>query len=333
MKKSKYLISKIGLIVLLLLATIGLTSCSNDDSGSKVKEEGKLLIGINQLMEHPALDDAREGFLDRLEELGIDAEIIYKNAQGDLPNSLSIAQKFVKDDVDLIYAIGTPAAQSTKQATSDIPILFSAVTDPVESGLVEDWDIVGGNITGTSDMAVIEDQLKLFNELDPTIETIGIIYNTSESNSSIQIKQVKEIAPKLNLKIETTGINNISEVAQATDHLLSKVDAVYILSDNMIASSIGLVSEKLVQSKMLSISAEESQVAGGILMTNGLSYYELGRQTGDMLEEILIKNKNISEMAVGLSKVNNTVVNEKTLKALNLDENNPIFKDAVLVGN
>src|SRR5699024_3609003 len=122
---------------------------------------------------HPALDDARNGFEDGLKELGINVEIDYQNAQGDIPTATSIAQKFVKDEVDLIYAIATPAAQSAKQSTAEIPILFSAVTDPVKSEIVDDWEAVGGNVTGTSDMAPTEAQLNMFKEIDPTIETIG----------------------------------------------------------------------------------------------------------------------------------------------------------------
>ena len=331
MKKSK--ISK--LMSVALAGMMILSGCSKGDSqtagGGEVSET--YTIGVSQLAEHPALDDARRGFEDGLKELGVNAEIDYQNAQGDIPTSLTIAQKFAKDQMDLIYAIATPGAQSAKQATRDIPILFSAVTDPVKAEIVQDWENVGGNVTGTSDRAPVETQLKMFKEIDPSIETIGILYNTNEANSEVQIEEVKALAPNEGLEIVTVGVNNINDLPQAIDSLFKKVDALYCLTDNMIASSVELVTKKLNDYKMVSVSAEESQVGGGILITNGLSYYELGKQTAKMAKEILVDGKDISSIPVGLAEKTVTTVNEKTLKALGLDENLQIFKDAIKVGN
>lgn len=327
MKKGKM----VKLMALMVAGVLVLTGCSTGGSQAS-SGENTLTIGISQLADHPALDDARKGFEDGLKELGIDAEIIYKNAQGDIPTSLSIAQSLVKDQVSLIYAIATPAVQSAKQATSEIPILFSAVTDPVKSEVVDTWDNVGGNITGTSDMAPTATQLKMFKQLDPSIKTIGILYNTSEANSDIQIEEVKSLAPSEDLEIKTVGVTNVNELPQAIDSLFSKVDAIYILSDNLIASSVELVSKKLIDYKLVSVSAEESQVGGGILITNGLSYYELGRQTAKMAKEILIDKKDISSIPVGVAEKTITTVNEKTLEALGLDPNLPLLKDAIKVG-
>lgn len=327
MKKGKM----VKLMALMVAGALLLTGCSTPSSQASEGEK-TLKIGISQLADHPALDDARRGFEDGLKELGINAEIIYKNAQGDIPTSLSIAQSLVKDKVDLIYAIATPAVQSAKQATSEIPILFSAVTDPVKSEIVDSWDNVGGNITGTSDMAPTATQLKMFKQLDPSIKTIGIMYNTSEANSEIQIEEVKSLAPAEGLEIKTVGVTNVNELPQAIDSLFGKVDAVYNLSDNLIAKSVELVSKKLIDYKKISVSAEESQVAGGILITNGLSYYELGKQTAKMAKEILIDKKDISSIPVGVAEKTITTVNEKTLEALGLDPNLPLLKDAVKVG-
>lgn len=327
MKKGKM----VKLMALMVAGALLLTGCSTPSSQASEGEK-TLKIGISQLADHPALDDARRGFEDGLKELGIDAEIIYKNAQGDIPTSLSIAQSLVKDKVDLIYAIATPAVQSAKQATSEIPILFSAVTDPVKSEIVDSWDNVGGNITGTSDMAPTATQLKMFKQLDPSIKTIGIMYNTSEANSEIQIEEVKSLAPAEGFEIKTVGVTNVNELPQAIDSLFGKVDAVYNLSDNLIAKSVELVSKKLIDYKKISVSAEESQVAGGILITNGLSYYELGKQTAKMAKEILIDKKDISSIPVGVAEKTITTVNEKTLEALGLDPNLPLLKDAVKVG-
>ena len=327
MKKSK--VSK--LMVLAIAGMMTLSGCSTGGSQAVVGEKA-YTIGISQLADHPALDDARRGFEDGLKDLGVDAEIVYQNAQGDIPNTVAIAQKFVSDKVDLIYAIATPAAQSAKQATSEIPVLFSAVTDPVQSEIVADWENVGGNITGTSDMAPVESQLKMFKEIDPTIKTIGILYNTSEANSEIQINDVNKLAPAEGLEVVTVGVTNVNEIPQALDSLISKVDALYILSDNLVASAVELVSKKLIENNMISVSAEESQVGGGILVTNGLSYYELGKQTAKMAKEILLDKKDVSTIPVGIAETTITTVNQNSLESLGLDQNLSIFKDAVKVG-
>lgn len=325
MKKNKN-IKIIGMMILSLMLIVG---CGSD----KKESTGEYKIGISQLADHPALDAAREGFVDGLKEHGVEIEVDYKNAQGDIPNTMSIAQKFVSDKVDLIYTIGTQATQNAKQATSDIPVLFSAVTDPVKSEIVESWDKVGGNVTGTSDMAPVESQIKMFKEIDPSIKKIGIIYDTSESNSEIQIKQVEEIIKKENLELEVSGVSSVNEIEQTLNSLIQKVDALYMLTDNLIASSVELVSKIAIDNKMITISAEENQVKNGLLITNGLSYYELGKLTADMAKEILIDKKDINDIPVGIQKETVVTVNEKTLKSLGLDERLSIFKDAVKVGN
>ncbi|WP_333657638.1 ABC transporter substrate-binding protein [Tissierella praeacuta] len=328
MKKSK--ISK--LVSLAVSGIVFLSGCnSNVNKPNSVSEEKIFKIGISQLADHPALGDARLGFEDGLKELGINAEIDYQNAQGDIPTTMSISQKFVRDKVDLIYAIATPAAQSAKQSTNDIPILFSAVTDPVKSEIVTDWKNVGGNVTGTSDMAPTDSQLKMFKEIDPSIKTIGILYNTSEANSEIQIEEVKNLAPNEGLEIITVGISNVNELPQAIDSILNKVDGIYALSDNLIASSVELLSKKLMDKKIISVCAEETQVKGGLLITNGLSYYELGKQTAKMAKEILVDKKHVSTIPVGVAEKTITTVNINTLEALELDINLSLFKDAIKI--
>lgn len=323
---------KLGsLLSLLVVVSLIFSGCSvkNDESTSGEKI---YTIGISQLVEHPALDDARKGFEDGLKELGVNVKIDYQNAAGEIPNTVSIAEKLKKDNVDLIYTIATPAAQSAKQVTKDIPILFSAVTDPVKSEIVKSWDDVGGNVTGTSDKAPIESQLKMFNQIDESIKTIGILYNTSEANSEIQIEEVKKLAPNQDLEVVTVGVTNVNEIPQAIDSLLAKVDAIYTPSDNLIASSIELISTKLIDKKVISVSAEGAHVDSGTLITNGLSYYELGKQTAQMAKEILVDNKNISDIPVGLAQKTKTTVNIDTLEKLGLNKDLEIFKDAKEVG-
>ena len=314
-------------ILLGLVAAVLMTGCSVGKSVS-ADDENKFEIGIIQLAEHPALDDARRGFEDGLKELGVDVEISYQNAQGDLPATKTISDKFVKDEVDLIYAIATNAAQSAKQATSEIPVLFSAVTDPVSAELVDSMESPGGNVTGTSDLSPMDRQLQLFKDLDPNTKKIGIIFNTSEPNSQVQVELAKKIAPGLGLEIVDVGISNINDIPQALDSIVNKVDGIYTITDNMVASAIGLVSKKAIENNLITIAGEDSHVSIGILMTDGISYYELGKQTARMAKEILVDGKSPSdipsEKAINTSKV----FNEETLNSLTIDINNDVFKDA-----
>lgn len=315
--------------LLLAFSLLSIAILSGCQMSGKATNENVFKIGIIQLAEHPALDDARLGFEKGLKELGMEVEIDYKNAQGEIPNTISIAQKFVKDEVDLIYAIATPAAQSAKQATEDIPILFSAVTDPVAAELVKTMDMPGGNITGTSDEAFMDRQLQFFKELDPNINKIGIIFNTSEENSHIQIKRAKEIASELDMEIVDIGISAISEMPQAVDSIIKKVDAIYTITDNMVANAINIVSEKAIENNIITAGAEDAHVKGGILIvTDGISYFELGKQTAEMAKKILVDGKSPSEIPSTTSKNTSKVFNRNTLDKLGLDINNKAFENA-----
>ncbi|OLS03087.1 ABC transporter substrate-binding protein [Tissierella creatinophila] len=323
------------LLGLMIGATL-LSGCAKKDgkdgqvsgNGEDKTSDKEFKIGISQLAEHPALDDARRGFEDGLKELGVNAKIDFKNAQGDIPTATTISQKFANDKVDLIYAIATPAVQSAKQVTSEIPILFSAVTDPVAAGILDSFEKPGGNITGTSDESPIDKQLKIFNDLDPSIKKVGIIFNTSEPNSEIQIEIAKKLAPKFGLEIVSMGISNINEIPQTMDSMVKKVDAIYTITDNMVASAINIISEKAIANNMITVGAEDSHVGGGILITDGLSYYELGKQTASMAKSILIDGDKPSDIAVEKAQNTSKVFNEETMKKLNLDQGNTAFKDA-----
>lgn len=288
-------------------------------------------IGISQFAEHPALDAVRQGFEDELKELGVNVNIDYKNSQGDTGTASMIAQKFVADKKDLIFAIATPSAQAAKQATDSIPVLFSAVTDPVSAQLVDSFEKVGGNLTGTSDAAPVDKQMKLFKELNPEIKKVAIIYNTSEANSEIQIAKAKEIGEELGIEIVPVGVNNINDIPQAVNSVVRKVDGFYTITDNIVASAINLISKAAIKNKKITIAAEEAHVQGGILMTDGLSYYEIGRQTGVMAKKILVDKVSTEDIPVEVSKNTKKVVNRKTLKSLKLAENSPAFSGATFI--
>ena len=294
---------------------------------SNAQEGKKFKIGISQFAEHPALDDVRRGFEDELKSLGVEADITYKNSQGDTGVAGVIAQKFVSDKSDLIFGIATVSAQAAKQSTDRIPVLFSAVTDPVNSQLVKTMDKVGGNVTGTTDATPMEKQLELFKK----INRIGIIYNTSESNSEIQVANAKEIGAKLGLEIRAVGVNNINDIPQAVNSLVSKVDGFYTITDNIVASAINLISMASNERGLVTVGAEEAHVKGGILLTDGLSYYELGRQTGRMAKEILVDGKKPEDMPVETLANTTKVVNEKTMKKLKLNKELPVFEGAEFI--
>ncbi len=298
---------------------------------SNAQEGKKFKIGISQFAEHPALDDVRRGFEDELKSLGVEADITYKNSQGDTGVAGVIAQKFVSDKSDLIFGIATVSAQAAKQSTDRIPVLFSAVTDPVNSQLVKTMDKVGGNVTGTTDATPMEKQLELFKKINPEIKRIGIIYNTSESNSEIQVANAKEIGAKLGLEIRAVGVNNINDIPQAVNSLVSKVDGFYTITDNIVASAINLISMASNERGLVTVGAEEAHVKGGILLTDGLSYYELGRQTGRMAKEILVDGKKPEDMPVETSANTTKVVNEKTMKKLKLNKELPVFEGAEFI--
>lgn len=311
------------MMVLMFLVVAGVKT--NAQEGKKFK------IGISQFAEHPALDDVRKGFEDELKSLGVNAEITYKNSQGDTGVAGVIAQKFVSDKSDLIFGIATVSAQAAKQSTDNIPVLFSAVTDPVNSQLVKTMDKVGGNVTGTTDATPMEKQLGLFQKINPKIKKVGIIYNTSESNSEIQVANAKEIGAKLGLEIRAVGVNNINDIPQAVNSMISKVDGFYTITDNIVASAINLISMAANERGMVTVGAEEAHVKGGILLTDGLSYYELGRQTGRMAKEILVDGKKPEDMPVETLANTTKVVNEKTMKNLKLNKELPVFEGAEFI--
>lgn len=284
-------------------------------------------VGIIQLIEHQALDNTREGFIAKVNELGLNAEIDYKNAQGDIAVARAIAEKFVNDKVDLIFAIATPAAEAAAGIGSDIPILFSAVTDPVAAHLVESNEKPGGMVTGTSDKNDVKSQMETFKKIYPTIEKIGIIYSADEANSIAQLEAVNSVAEELGLKIESIAIQNISDLPQAAQSIVTKVDGVYMLSDNKIVSSAAVLADILKENKVPSVCAGIALVKGGGLITNGIDYLELGAQTGVMASKILNEGVSPADIPVETSKNRKVSVNIETLEVLGLDKNLEVFEN------
>ena len=330
-------------VALALCVSLMVTGCAKPAASEKVSPENNseasvnetektYKIGISQLLEHPSLDQAREGFIDELKELGINVEVDYVNAQGDINSTQIIAEKFVKNKVDLIYTIATLSTQSAKQASkeSNIPVVFSAVTDPVFSQIVTSAEEIE-NVTGVTDKVEALEILKSAEDLKEDTKVIGIIYNTGESNSEIQVEEVKAAANELGMTVETVGITTANDIPQAVNTLAKKIDIMYIISDNVVASSIQLVANLCLENNIITLSTIESQAADGILLGNGLNYYELGRQAGKMAKEILADKTDIKEMHVEQPEGLKKIVNLKTMEALGLTKDNKAFEGAEFI--
>ena len=277
-------------------------SGSASSSASAEAKEGAFKIGIIQLVEHDALDKAREGFIDDLKENGfVDGENIiidYQNAQADQSNLKTISQRFVQNDDDLILAIATGAAQSVAAETSDIPILGTAITDYEAAQLVESNDAPGGNVSGTTDLTPVEKQVELLKEMMPDVKTLGVLYNSSEVNSEIQAQMAQEAAEKEGIECKTATVTNTNDIAQVMESIAGDVDAIYIPTDNTFASAMATVSKIAEEYKLPTICGEQGMVESGGLATVGIDYYKLGKQTGEMAVKILKDGANVAEMPI-----------------------------------
>lgn len=312
-------------LVLVLLISVLLAGCGGQTAtpaaGGGETAQKMLKIGISQFVEHPALDAARKGFIDGLQEAGFEdgknVTIQLENAQADFPTTQTIANKFVGEKVDLILAIATPSAQAAANATKDIPILITAVTDPVSAGLVKSLEKPETNVTGTSDMNPIADQLKLITEILPQAKNVGVLYNAAEANSKVQVEIAKQAAQELGLTIREATVANSSEVNQVIQSLAGKVDAVYVPTDNTIVSAIGAVVKVCQDLKIPVFGSEKGQVENGALATVGIDYYLLGKQTGQMAARVL-KGEKPQEIPVEGSKDLKLIINQNSAKALGI---------------
>ncbi len=218
-------------------------SASNEDNEAGAsKEQGKYKVGVTQLVEHPSLNAAFEGFQQALEDAGLDVEYDVQNAQNDNSSNMTIANNLVSSGVDLIFANSTPSAQAAASATQEIPIVFTSVTDAVSAELVASMEEPGGNLTGTIDSHpdAIPSTMKFLKE-ELGASTVGMVYNAGEQNSVAQVKAVKEVLEEFDMTLEDASVSSSAEVKQATESLVGKVDAIYIITDNTVVSALETV--------------------------------------------------------------------------------------------
>lgn len=256
-------------------------------------EEASYTIGIEQFAEHGSLDNCREGFLEGLKEAGIEEDknlkVYYDNAQTDTGTAGTIADSYVSKKVDLVCAIATPSAMSAYNSCmkADIPVVYTAVSDPVGAGLVKKDGANAGNVTGSCDLLPVEEQLKMIRAMMPEAKKIGILYTTSEANSVSTIKEYKEKAGEYGFEIVDTGINTIADVDLAASDLVGKVDCICNLTDNTVVQALQTVIEKANAKNIPVFGSEIEQVKAGCVAAMGIDYFELGKKTGAMAAKIL----------------------------------------------
>ncbi|MEG6522300.1 ABC transporter substrate-binding protein [Desulfotomaculum sp. 1211_IL3151] len=309
---------KLLLSLMVMLLAMGLTGCGGGGEAPKNQAAEQVKLGIIQIVEHPALDAARKGFLDLMKENGYDDKkmvVDYQNAQGDQGNLQTIARKFVQDKSNLVLAIATPSAMTMANETKDIPIIITAVTDPVSAKLVMSVEKPETNVTGTTDMNPVKDQLQLIKDLVPTAKRIGVIYNSSEINSQVQVDVAEKAAPELGLELVKVTVTVSSEVMQAAQSLIGKVDAIYLPTDNMVISSMAAVLKVAEDNKIPVISGESNSVENGALATVGIDYYQLGRTTAEMAIRVLNGEKP-QEMAIQGQPGTDIVINLKAAERM-----------------
>lgn len=275
------------------------TTESTEDESATEEEQKTYRIGASQFVEHPSLDRAYEGFQAALADAGLDVEFDLQSAQGDQNNVKTIADNFVADEVDLIFANATPSAIGAAQATTDIPIVFTSVTDAVGAGLVDSMEDPGGNVTGVVDLH--PDAIKeTVNFIDKYFNgaTVGLIYNAGEQNSVAQIEAVKEAAEGLSLTFVERTVANSAEVQQAATTIVEDVDVIYIVTDNTVVSALDSVVGVSNDHQIPLVVGEPDSLAKGGFATYGIDYYTIGYRSGEMAVEILTGEKAVSDIPV-----------------------------------
>lgn len=302
--------TRLGVVGAFAATAMLLAACGNttSDTTSASDSQKTYQIGITQIVSHPSLDASRDGFKQAIADAGLNVEFDEQNAQGDQATATSIATKFATDGKDLVLAIATPTAQAAAQALTDVPVLFTAVTDPVSAELVDSVQAPGGNVTGTTDLNPVAEQIALAKQLAPQATTIGIIYSSGEVNSQVQVELAKEAAAAAGLTVKEAAVSNSSEVAQGAQSL-ADVDVLYVPTDNVVVSALESVLQVAEAEKIPVIAGEGDSVERGAVATFGIDYYKLGQQTGEMAVRILTEGADPASMAVESQAETALVVN------------------------
>lgn len=310
---------KILAITICLALFLGISGCGSNDGSNKVYK-----IGVLQLVQHDALDKANEGFMKALEDNGFkdgeNIEVDYQNAAGDQSNCQTISDGFVNDNKDLILAIGTPAAQAVANKTKDIPILVTAVTDPADAGLVKSNEKPETNVSGTSDLTPVEEQIDLLKQIVPDAKTVGVMYCSNESNSILQAGIAKKAIEAKGMTYVEGTVSNSNEIQQVASSLVDKADVIYVPTDNMVSAGIATVAMVANEKNVPIICGESGMLEGGALATYGIDYYNLGYKTGLQAVKILKGEAKVEDMPIEYLAQEDLemAVNEEAAKTLGI---------------
>ena len=332
------------LLALLVLTALFTMSCGqkaqNLSANTESKDEAKIYnVGIGQFAEHGSLDNCRTGFIEGMKEEGFvegkNVTYQYDNAQTDGSAAALIYNKYLTQNVDIAMAIATPMAQVAYSTCErgGVPVIFTAVSDPVAAGLANDDGTPVGEVTGTSDKIPADAQLKLITEMFPDAKNIGMLYTTSEVNSISAIEDYKNAATKYNVNIVVQSIDQGSDMPLAVDTILPKVDVMTNLLDNTVVANMPVLIEKANEKNIPVFGSEIEQVHKGCIAAMGLDYIELGKQTGRMAAKILKGEKKASEMNFEVIENASLYLNSKVIENLGLDIDSSFESRAVEVYN
>ena len=329
MKNSKKIIT-----LFVSMAMILLTACGSSETNTTAGQKQMYTIGIGQFAEHPSLDNCRKGFIEGLREEGFieGQNIIYKyeNAQTDGSIANQIYTNYVNNKVDMLMAIATPMAQSAYGLArdTDIPVIYTAITDPVAAELANSDGSPVGNCTGTSDKLPVDSQLALIKELYPDCKNLGILYTTSEVNSISSINEYKLYATKYGIDIKTIAINESSDMPMACDNILNRVDVMTNVTDNTVVASLPILLSKAKEKNIPVFGSEIEQVKLGCVACMGLDYVELGKQTGRMAAKILRGEKAAKDINYEIIENASLYLNKAVANELGLELTEDLTKRA-----
>ncbi|MBQ3560340.1 MAG: ABC transporter substrate-binding protein [Oscillospiraceae bacterium] len=321
---------KIISVLMALVMMLAVSGCSGESDSDVVK------VGVIQFMQHASLDEAYQGFVDGLAEAGYvegeNLKIDFQNASGEVSNCQQICDIFANSGIDLALAIATPAAQSAVNVfqETDVPVFFTAVTDAVGAGLVESNEAPGKNVTGTLDMPVIADQIKVIKDVLPDAQKLAILYTSSEPNSAIQADEAKLAAEALGMEVIIQTSSSSNDIPQVISSVVGSADAIYIPSDNAFASAMATVNHTAVENQIPVFCAVEAMIAEGGIATTAIDYYELGKQTAAQAVRVL-NGESASEIAVETQKECALVVNKTFAESVGVEVPAEIIEKAATV--
>lgn len=319
-------------MIALFAYLIGAFVYESSDQINKKQEEIPT-IGVLQYVSHPALDAIYQGILDELKEQGFEdgtsARIVYQNGQADQSKLSTMSQQLLSQHSDVLIGIATPSAQALANQTDTVPIILGAISDPKGAGLVASNDRPGGNITGVSDQSPVEAQMALIKELQPSIQTLGIMYSSAEDNSVYQVEKAKKAAESQGMVVTTYAVPSSNEMTQMTENVAKHNDAIYLPTDNTMANAMATIVDVANQAKTPIYPSVDTMVKEGGVATVGINQYQLGRQTGKMAAQVLTGELEPASTSIYTFETGDIVINQEQADKLGIIIPDTIKKEAI----